>query len=179
MPGPFRPTPYYSPIADLTRAVTYLLAPPADCVIVAVDGVSYYRHGHVYYRRLWHNDRWVYMEVAPPVRVAVTTVPPTPERVVVNGQVYYRDGTTYYTIPPTPAPVAATPTMAATSTTPAPAQPQYVATKPPIGALLKNLPSGATAVTSGSTTYFQANGVYYLPIRMGESTQYVVVDKPN
>jgi len=171
-PGPVvvRPAPP-SPALVAARALHYLLAPPAGHVAVRVGGVTYYRHGHVFYRPTWHDGRWVYLEVAPPVGVTVVDLPPSPNRVVINGQVYYRAGSTFYverTDPP--APSVATPVM--------PPQPQYLVTRPPIGAVLDALPAGAAALPSGSTTYFQADGVYYLPIQAGEGTKYVVVDKP-
>lgn len=171
-PGPVvvRPAPP-SPALVAARALHYLLAPPVGHVVVRVGGVTYYRHGHVYYRPTWYDGRWVYVEVAPPVGVTVVNLPPSPDRVVINGQVYYRAGSTFYvesTDPPAPA--AATPVT--------PPQPQYVVTRPPIGAVLDALPAGASALPSGGTTYFQAEGAYYLPIQAGEGTKYVVVNKP-
>ncbi len=173
-PKVVRPGP--SPIAALARTVNYLLAPPKGHVVVTVGGVRYYRHGGLYYRPVWRDGRWVYVTVAPPAGVVVTTLPPAPERVVINGHVYYRDGSTFYTQSSSP---AAPVTVVESSPAPATTEPQYVVTRPPVGALVEQLPATATPVVSGSTTYFQSDGVHYLPIQVGEQTKYVVVDKPN
>ena len=163
----------------------FLLAPPRNHVVLTLGGVTYYRHGYDYYRRSWRDGRWVYVLVAPPVGGTVVALPPSPERVVINGQVYYRDGATFYaptTVPastatPSPPPVEkpATAVTAGVVKTP---QPQYVVTKPPVGALIDELPAEVSIVQSGGTTYLQAGGVHYLPITVAGKTKYVVVDKP-
>jgi len=158
---PVRPAPALS--------LSFLLAPPSGHVVLSVAGTTYYRHSHVYYRRAWHGGRWVYMRVAPPVGVIVASLPPTPDRVVINGQVYYRDGATYY--------VEQRPQAAAANST-LPSSPQYMVTKPPVGAVVEQLPSGAETVTGGGTTYHRVGDVYYLAINAGGVTKYVVVAEP-
>jgi len=161
-----------SPKLPLARTLHYLLAPPPGYVVVTWGGVEYYRHRHVYYRRVLREGQSVYVQVSPPVGLTVTNLPPEPDRIVINGQVYYRHGAMFYTQTPAPSPTAAV------TGTPAAVQPQYVVAKPPIGALVEELPSGASIVTSDGTTHFRADGVYYLPIHMSGKTRYVVVAPP-
>ena len=186
----------------IAETVRYLLAPPPGYVVVTYNGMQYYRHGHVYYRQIWRDGRWVYMEVAPPPGVIVTTLPPSPEKVYINGQVYYRDNGTYYIEAPAAATstttvvvpnstTAQTTTNANTNTTivvnpgtsessntPTTATKQFVVTKPPVGAVLDRLPDGATAFDVGGVTYFKSGDLHYLPISVGDGTKYVVVEPP-
>jgi hypothetical protein len=210
-----------------------LLAPPVGYFSISFGGLTYYRYGYDYYRPYWYEDRWLYVEVAPPVGLVVADLPPSPERVIINGQAYYRCGTTFYvekpvavaaspaaaaptlTLPAAPSPAAtipaaattnanagatnaanaaaATPDQATAATTtgaaagttatpvasgPESVPPGYVVTKPPIGALVEAIPPGAKTVSAGSTTYLTADEIYYLPITVGDKTQYVVVQKP-
>jgi len=168
-----RPAPHPSPAAAIARRVSYLLAPPVGHVVVRLGDVTYYRYGHSYYRPYWHEGRWVYVSVAPPTGVTVTSLPPTPDRVVINGQVYYRDGATFYV-------EKTSPTAADTTTIDGVApQPQYAVTKAPVGAVVDQPPKDAISVQANGTNYFHADGIYYLPIQVGEATRYVIVDKPN
>lgn len=167
-----KPAPFPSPAAAIARSVSYLLAPPVGHVVVRLGDVTYYRYGHSYYRPYWHGGRWVYVSVAPPIGVPLSSLPPTPDRVVINGQVYYRHGATFYV-------EKTIPTAAETTTMDGVApQPQYVVTKAPVGAVVAQLPKDAISVQTNGTNYFHADGIYYLPIRVGEDTKYVVVDKP-
>ncbi len=90
---------------------------PIGYQTVAFGDVTYYQHGLVYYRPLWQEDRWVYVEAAPPVYVAVASPPSGAERIVIDGQVYYRDNRANYKVaqqtPPTPTPAAPTTNTAA------------------------------------------------------------------
>ncbi len=182
------------PGPSLSRAIRYLLEPPRGYVTITVGEATYYRYGYTYYRPIWQDGRWIYVEVAPPWGVTVTALPPSTDRVIINGQVYYREGSTYYVekapveVIQTPAPVAAatstatSPTVSTTVTAQAPVPattaPQYVVAKPPVGALVETLPQEVTTIEAKGTTYFHSEGVYYLPIRIGEKTQYVIVEKP-
>jgi hypothetical protein len=241
----------------------FLLAPPSSYVVISFGGVNYYRCGYVYYRPYWYDDRWVYVEVPPPAGMVVTQLPPSPDRVVINGQMYYRSGTTFYLAQPAAGPTAAmaapvemsastnatpattsaaqvatagaptttasttttNPTTTTASTTSAKATgaataggaatdatagaatnaqtsgtsqpagtaagnvaaqtgpeiiaPGYVVAKPPIGGLVESLPGGTEKIQVGSTIYYRAADVYYLPITVGQKTQYVIVQKPN
>ena len=116
------------------RPYRYLLAPPLGHVVLSFGGISYYRYGYLYYRPYWYDNQWVYLEVAPPAGLVVTQLPASPERVVINGQVYYRSGTTFYVEKPTvvaTAPVE--PALAAIEpvvTTPAAAAPAEIVPAP-------------------------------------------------
>jgi hypothetical protein len=183
-PGPvLRPAPpifHPSPRVHSSGGLHFVFAPPAGHVAIAIGGVTYYRYGGVYYRPYWYDGQWVYRVVTPPIGVDVTASPPAPDRVIINGQVYYRDGSTFYVEAPSPAaskeptlaPASKEPTLAASSS-------QYVVVRPPIGAIVERLPEGAKTLRSGSARYYHADGVYYLPIQTGEQTKYVVVEKPN
>ncbi|MBN1908663.1 MAG: hypothetical protein JW818_02900 [Pirellulales bacterium] len=176
-----RPAPRPAPRVHVDGGLRFVLAPPSGYVTVSIGGTKYYRHGGVYYRPHWYDGRWVYYVVSPPVGVVVTTLPPAPERVVINGHVYYRDGATFYvqqSAPPPPQPSAvesereALPIPTASSTS------QYVVVRPPIGATVDKLPDGASSQNVGGAQYFQAEGIYYLPVVVGEQTKYIVVEKP-
>ncbi|MCG8584106.1 MAG: DUF6515 family protein [Pirellulales bacterium] len=171
-----RPAPKPSPAAAIARTARYLIAPPKGHVVITLGGVNYFRYGHVYYRRVVHQGRWVYVEIAPPVGIVVTQLPPSPDRVVINGQVYYRSGTTFYARSPSSAETASTETLPTHSTS---GSIKYVVTRPPVGAVVSALPQGSEALQAGPTTYFKSGGSYYLPIQVGMTRQFVVVEKPN
>jgi hypothetical protein len=200
----------------------FLAAPPVGYVVVSFGDVNYYRCGYAYYRPYWYDEHWVYVEVPPPTGLVVTQLPPSPDRVVINGQVYYRSGTTFYVAKSADATAATTAALSTTTAVPvatanpvtttastltttavvtptaAPLQPAgtpvgnvtaqtgpeivapgYVVAKPPIGAIVELLPGGTEKIQVGSTTYYRAGDVYYLPITVGQKAQYVIVQKPN
>ncbi|MBN2294661.1 MAG: hypothetical protein JXM70_19690 [Pirellulales bacterium] len=162
----------------------FVLSPPVGYTVISFGGIPYYYHAGFYYRPYWYEDRWVYRVVTLPVGLTVVTLPTTPDRVVINGQVYYRDGSTYF-VENTPA-VVSSATGAdsqmqtqSQSQSQAQFQPQYKVVKPPIGAIVETLPEGAVEQKSNNSRYFLADDIYYLPIQIGEKAQYVVVEKPN
>ncbi len=119
---------------------------------------------------MYLDDRWVYVETVP-AGVTVVSLPENPERVVINGEVYYRSGSTFYVEKP----VVQKPKDAEVAIAPA----EYRSVKPPIGAMVDSLPEGAAPKKKNSVTYYRADDVYYLPIHVGEAEKYVVVAKPD
>lgn len=167
----------------ITGAVVHeLLSPPRDAVVVTVRGSRYYRSGDAYYRACWRGDHWVYLPVEPPPEVIVTEVPPSPRRVIVNGQTYYRGGDTVYVEPaPAATRVVASEAPRAIETVPAPAPAAAYAGasgRSPVGSIVRQLPAGAISVRIGTTEYYAADGIYYLPVRVEGQTRYVAVDDP-
>ena len=47
---------------------------------------------------------------------------------------------------------------------------QYTVVEPPVGAAINSLPSNAQAITINGEQYYEANGVYYLPITKDDGT---------
>ncbi len=55
---------------------------------------------------------------------------------------------------------------------------EYTVVEPPIGALIKTLPSDAKSIVINGQQYYELNGVYYLPMQMdGGKTEYQVAGK--
>lgn len=55
---------------------------------------------------------------------------------------------------------------------------QYTVVEPPVGALVKKLPSDAKSIVINGAQYYEQNGVYYLPIKMDDGTvQYEIAGK--
>lgn len=173
-PGFIRPSARFEPehgpaVRIVSRPRRYILAPPRGHVVVRIGGLTYYQYGHVYYRRVYLDDHWVYVETVP-VGVTLVTLPESPDKVIVNGQVYYRTGSTFYVEKPQA-------TISADGTTVlSPAG--YTAVRPPVGAMIDSLPEGSIIEPKGSTTYYRADDVYFLPVKVGEAEKYVVVTEP-
>ena len=170
----------------VTGAVVHeLLSPPRDAVVVEVRGARYYRSGGYYYRPRWRGDHWVYVPVDPPPVVVAQPAPvivTQPAPVVVQGQTYYRSPTTPYqgnTTASNPPVTAQTPKAPEVIPTPAASKPlSSSSTRPAVGSVVRQLPSGAINVRIGTTDYYAADGVYYLPVRVEGQTRYVAVDDP-
>jgi FlaG/FlaF family flagellin (archaellin) len=47
---------------------------------------------------------------------------------------------------------------------------QYTVVEPPVGAAINSLPSNAQAITINGEQYYEANGVYYLPVTKDDGT---------
>jgi hypothetical protein len=55
---------------------------------------------------------------------------------------------------------------------------QYTVVEPPVGALIKTLPSNAKSIVINGQQYYELNGVYYLPVKMGNGViQYEIAGK--
>jgi len=55
---------------------------------------------------------------------------------------------------------------------------EYTVVEPPIGALIKSLPSNAKSIVINGQQYYELNGVYYLPVKMEDGTvQYEIAGK--
>jgi hypothetical protein len=55
---------------------------------------------------------------------------------------------------------------------------QYTVVEPPVGALIKTLPSKAQSIVINGQQYYELNGVYYLPVKMQDGTvQYEIAGK--
>jgi hypothetical protein len=52
----------------------------------------------------------------------------------------------------------------------------YQTVEAPAGAIVYNLPDGATTVTADNITYLQYNGAYFQPIQVDGQDAYEVVD---
>ena len=55
---------------------------------------------------------------------------------------------------------------------------EYTVVEPPVGALIKSLPSNAKSIVINGQQYYELNGVYYLPVKMEDGTvQYEIAGK--
>jgi len=55
---------------------------------------------------------------------------------------------------------------------------EYTVVEPPVGALIKTLPSSAKSIVINGQQYYELNGVYYLPVKMQDGTvQYEIAGK--
>ncbi len=55
---------------------------------------------------------------------------------------------------------------------------EYTVVDPPVGALIKTLPSNAKSIVINGQQYYELNGVYYLAVKMGNGVvQYEIAGK--
>ncbi|QDT15434.1 DUF6515 family protein [Alienimonas californiensis] len=89
-----------------------------------------------------------------------STLPRGAVVVRVGSATYYRDGRQYYQ-----------PVQRAGRTV-------YVATAPPVGAVVTALPSGSSRIVIRGVTYHRDGQTYFAPVRNGRSGEFVVVAPP-
>ena len=164
-----------SPVFPARRARPHgpLLTLPLGHVMVSIGGTTYYRHGYRYYRRAWSGGHWVYVEIAPP-----------------SGGLLSRH---YHRLRSQLSSMGSCTTASATRFTSKrrrrhkrpslrPAAPSIavrVCCRQAAGGSCRRLAAGhRIAVVVNGTTYRKVDDVYYLPVRVGEASKYVVVEAP-